>query len=106
MRTISLDVIDILRQYKVLILFEKCSKDVKQLLLRNGIPVECNIKVDYTFDDFILVDNDNLEQTLFDAISTLYSSRREKFLDLDDIIRIISEYRNYLHSKNTTEHSV
>ncbi|MEM1682602.1 MAG: DUF460 domain-containing protein [Ignisphaera sp.] len=104
--TISLDVIDILRQYKVLILFEKCSKDVKQLLLRNGIPVECNIKVDYTFDDFILVDNDNLEQTLFDAISTLYSSRREKFLDLDDIIRIISEYRNYLHSKNTTEHSV
>ncbi|MEM1541547.1 MAG: DUF460 domain-containing protein [Ignisphaera sp.] len=96
--TISLEVIDILKQYKILILFEKCSENVKQLLLKNDIPVECNIKINHIFDDFILVNSDDLEQSLFDAVSTLYSSRGEKRLDLNDIIRIVSEYRNYLYS--------
>lgn len=99
---ISIEVIDLLKHCKLLLLFEKCSEEVKQLLLKNGIAAQCGIKIDYVFDNFVLIHKDVLEQEIANAVNALYSfNNKHRPLTLTDVIKIISEYRdNVLFKSN------
>lgn len=99
---VSYDVLDNIKQTKVILLFERCSPKTEQLFIDNSIPVICGISIRKIGDIFGAVDIDELEKALLSTIGKLYLHQKAKAMDLSDIIKIISEYRSNIISKTST----
>lgn len=91
--TISHEVINYIKQAKLIIILGNCSHEVKQIFIDSGVPVICGIDFDRLEDKFAIISIDRIEEAIIDTISRLYAQVNSS-LNLDDVIKIISEYRS------------
>uniref|UniRef100_A0A7C2VG32 DUF460 domain-containing protein n=1 Tax=Ignisphaera aggregans TaxID=334771 RepID=A0A7C2VG32_9CREN len=97
---IPYELLNQLKQMKLLPIFSKCSPEIEQQLINEEIPVICGINISILDDDFAVVNVEDLDNALVNAISKLLTRKRKlkTYLTYDDIIRIISEYRESLQN--------
>lgn len=88
--------IDYARQTKLILLFKKCTRELEELFISNGVPIICNIDFEEVSEDFVMVDLDKLEEALIEVANKLYSAKKVKSLSINDVINIIDEYRKSL----------
>ncbi|MEM1644839.1 MAG: DUF460 domain-containing protein [Ignisphaera sp.] len=92
---ISYDILNYLKQLKVIPIFEKCQKDVEQVFIAEGIPILCGLNINKLDDRLAIININELEESLINAIIRLRSVKKTNSnITLEDLMRIISEYRS------------
>lgn len=92
---LSYESLNYLKQLRAIPVFEKCQQNVEQIFAAEGIPIICGLGVNKLDDKLAIIDVNELEEYLINAIIKLKSVKRSSSnITLEDLIKIISEYRN------------
>ncbi|MEM4513718.1 MAG: DUF460 domain-containing protein [Ignisphaera sp.] len=95
---LSYESINYLKRLRAIPVFDKCHQNLEQIFATEGIPIICGLDINRLDDKLAIIDVNELEEYLINAIIKLKSVKRpSSSITLEDLIKIISEYRNNAH---------